>query len=163
MQLPPNIVPVLESVRALRHLRGIPLEFWQHGNRRTVVDAFMALASALMQSDLREEDVPHGYVVLAFLFDWEAACQSDGWGAFGNIAPADFERVCGCFAEVGLPEEAASLRHQMAAYFADPGDLAALNAAAAVHRHPLSGDLDRLDYLADYFREHAAELLYLPT
>lgn len=162
MRIPPDVVPLLQQVLlSLPHRRGLPLEFWNHDHQASVLDAFMAFASALMRSDLREEDLPQGYVMLAYLFHWEADCQADGWGAFGNIDSRNFKQVCGFFAEVGLHDEAVSLRHQMAVYEAHPDDHTALNAASEAHRHPLSGDLDRLDYLSQYFCEHAERLLYL--
>lgn len=162
MHLPPDVVPLLKQVlQSLPHRRGLPLEFWNHDHQASVLDAFMAFASALMRSDLREEDLPQGYVMLAHLFHWEADCQSDGWGAFGNIDSRDFQRVCGFYCEIGLPREAESLQQQMAAYQVHPDDLAALNAVAEAHRHSHSGDLDRLDYLAEYFCEHAERLLYI--
>jgi hypothetical protein len=113
-----------------------------------------------MQSDIEESEVPRGYMVLAHLFDWEADCQFDGWGAFKNISQLEFDRICSYFGEVGLEGEAVSLRHQMSVFRQGPDDQEALVQAASLHRHPYSGDLDRLEYLTEYFCEHASELLY---
>jgi hypothetical protein len=159
--LPPIVVPLLEKVRAQIPVRNVPLDFWQIESGPRILDGFMVLASELMMSDLSEHEVPHGYVVLAYLFSWEADCQSDGWGAFGNIDPDDFDRVCRYFEEhVDLAPEAISLRHQMSVYEHDPDNFEALAAASDLYRHPLSGDLDRLEYLTQYFCDHAARLLY---
>ena len=160
--LPPIVVPLLERVRARIPARNVPLDFWLIESGARILDGFMSLASELVISDLSEHEVPRGYVVLAHLFSWEADCQSDGWGAFGNIDPDDFERVCRYFEEdVDLAPEAKSLRHQMSVYEQDPDNHEALAAAAALYRHPLSGDLDRLEYLTQYFCDHAVQMLYV--
>jgi hypothetical protein len=159
--LPPIIVPLLEKVRTRIPARDVPLDFWQIESGPKILDGFMSLASELMLSHLSEDEVPPGYVVLSYLFSWEADCQADGWGAFGNISSDDFERVCRYFEEeVDLAPEAKSLRHQMNVYEQDPDNYEALVAAAELHSHPLSGDLDRLEYLTQYFCDHADRLLY---
>lgn len=161
MTLPDVLTPLLESVvRTTVRGRNVPLDSWQIDSGRQILDGFMALAGLLMQSDLNEAALPRGYAMLARLFRWESDCQFDGWGAFGNIDSADFERLCALYEEVGLPAEAQSLRHQMSVYRFDPDDIDALVRAAQAKRHPLSGDLDRLEHLTQYFCDHAAELLY---
>jgi hypothetical protein len=159
-QLPASVVPLLEQVRARMPQRDVPLDFWRIDSGPRILDGFMDLAALLSDSDLEEESVPRGYVLLAHLFAWEAGCQCDGWGAFGNIPARDFDRICLMFTEVGLEAEARALAQQMKAYRADPADAAALAQAAAECRHALSGDLDRLEYLTQYFCDHADELLY---
>lgn len=159
--LPPIIVPLLEKVRSRIPVRNVPLDFWQIESGPKILDGFMDLASELMRSELDERDVPRGYVVLSYLFSWEADCQADGWSAFGNIGSEEFERVCRYFEEeVDLAAEAKSLRHQMSVYEQDPNNYDALAAAAQLHSHPLSCDLDRLEYLTQYFCDHASRLLY---
>jgi hypothetical protein len=161
MTLPDALTPLLESVvRTTVRGRAVPLDFWQIDSGPQILDGFMALAPLLMQSDLDEAALPRGYAMLARLFQWEADCQSDGWGAFAHIGSADFERLCTLYDEVGLAAEAHSLRHQMSAYRSDPDDIDSLVRAAQATRHPLSGDLDRLEHLTQYFCDHAAELLY---
>ena len=161
MKLPKNILPLLEQVRANIPLRDVPLDFWQIDSGPHILDGFMELASALQLSDLEEEDVPHGYVVLTTLFSWEAECQFDGWTAFDNVADDEFERICEFFKEVGLPAEAISLTEQMRVYCADPDDAEALYEICSSTEHSLSRDLDRLEYLTQYFCDHADSLLYV--
>ena len=120
----------------------------------------MELASLLTLSDLAEQDVPFGYVMLAALFSWEAECQFDGWGAFGNISDQEFQRLCSFYSQVGLEDEAKSLAEQMRSYKNDPEDLNALNLPFSSTEHNLSGDLDRLEYLTQYFCDNADKLLY---
>jgi hypothetical protein len=163
MRPPTIVVPLLEEVRTVVLGHGVPQDFWTIDSGPKILDGFMELAALLMASDLRESEVPHGYVLLAYLFKWEADCQSDGWGAFGNISSRDFERIRSFFCEVGLEAEASSLAHQMAVYQADPSNMEALVEACQVTRHALSGDLDRLEYLTQYFCDHANELLYEGT
>lgn len=160
-RLPANVVPFLEKVRARIPQRDVPLDFWRIDSGPKILAGFLELAALLVQSELEEADVPRGYVVLAYLFKWEADCQADGWGAFGSTPARDFQRICSMFAEVGLEAEALSLAHQMKAYLADPNDSASLAQAAAAFEHELSGDLDRLEYLTQYFCDHAEELLYV--
>ena len=160
MQLPSNVVPLLEQVRRRIPVRNVPLDFWQIESGPRILDGFMDLASVLTLSDLREEDVPHGYVVLACLFSWEADCQADGWGAFANVGEEEFERICSFYSEVGLEAEAKSLVEQMRVFKAEPNNSEALDRAVSSTRHELSGDLDRLEYLTQYFCDHADQLLY---
>lgn len=159
-QLPANVIPFLEQVRAGIPQRDVPLDFWRIDSGPKILDGFMNLAALLVESDLDEEEVPRGYVLLAYLFKWEADCQADGWGAFAHASGQDFERICSLFAEVGLEAEALSLAHQMKAYLAGPNDAEALHRASAEFAHALSGDLDRLEYLTQYFCDHADDLLY---
>lgn len=161
--LPGLIIPLLDKVRRKIPARDVPLDFWQIDSGPKILDGFMDLASLLTLSELEEHQIPHGYVLLTHLFSWEADCQSDGWGAFGNIGIADFERVCRYFEEVNLAQEAESLRHQMSVYQQEPDNLEALMASARQHAHALSGDLDRLEYLTQYFCDHADRLLYTAT
>jgi hypothetical protein len=159
-QLPPNLLPLLEEVCSRVPARDVPLDFWRIESGPKILDAFLDLAALLVQSTLEEGSVPRGYVLLAYLFQWEADCQSDGWGAFGNVNAAEFKRICDFYREVGLEKESNSLAHQMAAYSDNPSDQVALFEAADAHRHDLSGDLDRLEYLTQYFCDNAEELLY---
>lgn len=152
--------PLLEQVRARIPARNVPLDFWQIDAGPLILDGFMDLARVLMLCDLREEEVPKGYAMLAYLFDWEAQCQSDGWGAFGNTPLPVFARICHFYRAVGLVDEATSLMAQMAAFQNDPEDREGMQEALASTRHELSGDLDRMEYLTQYFCDHATELLY---
>lgn len=158
--LPSILLPHLEALRSRIPARNVPLDFWQIDSGPKILNGFMDLASVLMQSDIDEREVPKGYVMLAYVFDWEASCQSDGWGAFRNIGPDQFERVCEYFEQLELPAEARSLRHQMEIYRRSPDDHEALVQASDRFAHPLSGDLDRLEYLTQYFCDHADALLY---
>ena len=158
--LPPIISPILDKVRRKIRARDVPLDFWQIESGPKILDGFMDLASQLMMSDIEESRVPHGYILLAHLFSWEADCQFDGWGAFGNIETTEFDRLCRYFEEVDLAQEARSLRHQMSVYKEDPDNAEALVAAAQLYSHALSGDLDRLEYLTQYFCDNANRLLY---
>ena len=158
--LPSAVLPLLETVRNRIPAKNVPLDFWQIDSGPKILAGFMELAPLLLSSEIDEREVPRGYVLLAYVFDWESNCQFDGWGAFGNIGDAEFERVCQCFEELGLPAEAKSLRHQMQFYKVTPDDDEALVRATELYRHDLSGNLDRLEYLTQYLCDHADELLY---
>lgn len=159
-QLPASIVPILESVvRSPGVARGLPLEFWRHDDHRTWIDAFMELAVQLWACDLAEEELPRGYGLIALLFDWEMQCQFSGWHAFSS-RELEMDRILRAFEAVDLGDEAVALRRAFAAWRETAGDLDATNAAYGEGRHAYSVDLDRLEYLAGYFIDHADELLY---
>lgn len=160
MKLPPEVMPILEKVRAGIPRANVPYDFWQIDHGPSILDGFMEMASQLMASDLREETLPRGYVLASYLFDWEAQCQSDGWGAFGNVSDQHFARILSFYREVGLGEEAASLLAQRAAYRANPSDAAALQTAVNSTQHEYSGDLDRLEFLTQYLCDNAEPLFY---
>lgn len=160
-RLPSRMVPYLEDVRARVVGRGAPLDFWQIDSGPKILEGFMELACVLPSSETKGGDVPRGYRLLQRLFEWEAACQADGWGAFGNIGDEEFVEVCDFYREVGLSDESKSLETEMAAYREDPGDMDALQEAADETSHELSEDLDRLEWLTQYFCDHADRLLYV--
>lgn len=158
-QLPMAVTPLLAKV--LRGLgRNAPLDFWTIDHGPTILNGFCELASLLELSDIDEDKIPYGYILLTRLFNWEAACQFGGWGAFASISDKEFKAVLQCFNETGLSDEAESLQVQMIAYQKNPDDLEALFFSAQQKAHALSGDLDRLEYLTQYFCDHADELLY---
>jgi len=160
--LPASIVPILESVvRAPGIARGLPLEFWRHEDHRTWIDAFMELAVALWLCDLAEDELPRGYGLIAHLFDWEAQCQSSGFHAFSNRA-AEMERIILSYEAVGLDGEAAALKRAFAVWRDTDGDHEATVAAYDGVPHAYTVDLDRLEYLAAHFVDHADDLLYEP-
>ncbi len=160
MRLPASIVPVLEAVgRSPGTARGLPLEFWRHDDHRTWIDAFMELAAQLQQSDLAEDELPRGYGLIAHLFDWEAQCQYSGWHAFSN-REAEVGRIIQAYEAVGLDGEAAALGRALTVWRDSGGDHDATSAAYRELAHPCSVDLDRLEYLAAHFVDHADALLY---
>lgn len=161
MHLPEAIVPLLDAVqRNPAVARGLPREFWRHGDHRTWVDAFMELGIALYNSDLPEEGLPRGYAYMAHLFDWEAQCQSSGWRAISHRGDT-FPKILAAYEAVGLGEEAKALREARRAWDASGEDHDAATAAYALLRHAYSVDLDRIEYLAAYFVDNADALLYV--
>ena len=160
MRLPAALVPLLEQVRRANARHGAPLEFWRMEHGPAIFDGFAALADLLMQSELTEDEVPRGYVMLAHLFQWEVNFNVNGWGALDNISEIDFETLCGYFGEVGLAGQARSLGLRMAAYRRNPEDMGALIRAGADVPGDIPGDIERAEYLTQYFCDHADELLY---
>ncbi|MES2038322.1 MAG: hypothetical protein V4495_10810 [Pseudomonadota bacterium] len=159
-QIPTAVVPFLAKV-IKGFGRDAPLDFWTIEHGPTILDGFFELASLLELSDISESQVPRAYVMLTRLFNWEAACQFGGWGAFANIDDIEFDVLLQYYSEVDLSAEAGSLRVQMLAYKKDPQDYEALYLAAKEKAHSLSGDMDRLEYLTQYFCDHSLELLYV--
>jgi hypothetical protein len=77
--LPQSIIPILESTLKCPLVPGgTPLEIWKAEDHRIWIDAFSELGIALFNSDIPEEGLPRGYILVAYLFDWEAQCQSQG-------------------------------------------------------------------------------------
>ena len=160
MQIPEEVLPLLKAVTRKVSRRQIPPDFWQIDHGPTILEAFSELASELALSELDERSLPEGYSLVACLFEWEAQCQFDGWSAFDNVSEEAFEKVLRSFERIGLSAEAKSLEAQRAAYLANPDDHEAIHSVLASHRHELSGDLDRLEHMTQYFCDHAAVLLY---
>ncbi len=159
--LPDSIVPLLEAVIASPAVAtGLPLEFWRHDDHRAWIDAFMEFGAVLAASGIRKDELPHGYGLIAHLFDWEAQCQFSGWHAFAH-RDSTIDQVIASYEAVGLADEAAGLRLARLAWRQSDGDCDASSAAYAKtpRRHP--ADLDRLEYLAAYFIDNADDLLYL--
>ncbi|HEY0064239.1 MAG TPA: hypothetical protein VGC21_19135 [Telluria sp.] len=160
-QIPPAMVPLLQKAASVFPHKKLPLAFWTSNHGPTILDGFSALAPLVLDADVPQDAIPHGYRMLACLFDWEAQCQFNGWGAFENVSEDDFSAILAGFTEVGLVAEADSLRAQMDAFRAHPDDLEQWLIAAQEGRHAFSGDLDRLEYLTQYFCDHADRLLYI--
>jgi hypothetical protein len=160
-RLPESIIPILESV-VLRPTvaSGLPLEFWRHGDHRAWIDAFMEFGSALAASDVDDAALPRGYGLIAELFDWEGQCQFSGWYAFAN-RQQNIDRIIEAYRFVGLPGEADALMRANNAWNESGGDHATASAAYSRVSPEFRVDLDRLEFLAAYFVEHANELLYV--
>lgn len=161
-QLPAAMAPLLRKAVSVFAHKKLPLDFWRVDHGPTILDGFSALAPVILNAGLPDEAIPPGYLQLAILFDWEAQCQFNGWGAFDNIDDARFAAILAGFEEVGLAAEADSLRRQMDAFHAHPDDLEQWLMAAQEGRHAFSGDMDRLEYLTQYYCDHADRLLYEP-
>ncbi|SMC29431.1 hypothetical protein SAMN02745857_03829 [Andreprevotia lacus DSM 23236] len=161
--IPPIVLPLIARSKQAINRPGLPDAFWEIDHGPTILALFMELAFEL--TELSDEDfasLPLGYQLVAHLFSWEAECEADGWGAFGNIDEVAFEALCACFCAIGLPAEAESLQVQMAAYLRDPSDAEALDASIRTSRHKQSGRLSPIQFATQYLCDHAQQLLYLP-
>jgi len=161
-RLPPAMEPLLRKAVSVFAHKKLPLDFWRIDDGPTILDGFSALAPMILGAGLPDEAIPSGYLQLAVLFDWEAQCQFNGWGAFENVDAARFAAILAGFKEVGLVAEADSLRRQMDAFQAHPDDPEQWFMAAQEGQHAFSGELDRLEYLTQYYCDHAERLLYEP-
>lgn len=159
MGIPAEVVSILKRVGDELPVRNVPLAFWQLDQGKLILDGFMSLASHLRIDEVDLSRLPLGYEIVEVLFGWESDCQFDGWGAFANVGEEEFERICKLFETVGIPDEANSLRSEMEAYLLDSDNMEALNRVADEHRHSLSVDLDRLEFLTQYLCDNAEELL----
>lgn len=163
MQLPESVVPVLREAVASPVLpRGLPLEIWKAPVRHTWVDVFLELGINLFQSDIPEEGLPRGFILVAYLFNWEAACQSEGWHAFDNES-SSIDRVIDSFREVGLSGEADAVSRALAVWQSSGGNVDLTTRAYDASSHEYSVDLDRMEYLACYFVDNAQRLFYVPS
>ena len=160
MELPADVVPLLERVVQTPLLKGFPLEIWKGTDHRRWVDAFLEFGSLLYSSDIREECLPPAYAHVAYLFDWEAQCQFSGWYAFENRAES-IDRVIEGYSEIGLRAEAEALSAALKAWQDSDGSHEATSAAYNELRHELSVDLDRLEHMVCYFIDNADRLFYV--
>ena len=163
MHLPESVIPILrETVSSPVLPLGLPLEIWKAPDHRTWVDAFLELGVSLSHSDLSEEGLPRGYILVAHIFHWEAACQSEAWHAFDNES-SSVARVIACYREVGLHGEADALSRAFGMWQSSDGDSTLTSKAYNALSHSYSVDFDRMEYLACYFVDNAQQLFYLPS
>ena len=159
MQLPASVVPILEAVSKSSSINGrVPLEIWRTEDHRLWINAFLALGCELFGSDIPEDELPKGYVLTAYLFDWEAQCQFSGWSAFANCRDS-IDRVLELYGQVGLSDEAEALRRAHAAWNASGGDHDQTTAAYLEHR-PRLGEQARLEHLVCHMIDNADDLFY---
>ena len=161
-QLPEQLIPHLEKVNKRMFRRGIPLDFWRAESIEHVVGGFMDLAGILKLAIIDGESPdtwPTGYRMLMVLFDWEASAQSDGWSQYYESSDEQIKGVCALYKLVGLEAEAKSIEraHKVASHSSDDNVVAAAYDAL---RHDYSMDLDRIEYLAAWFRDNADFYLY---
>lgn len=160
MQIPTVVVPLLEQAVQSPLLKGFPLEIWKAEDHHRWVDAFMEFGTLLYNSEIPEESLPHAYAQVAYLFDWEAQCQSSGWHAFENRTET-IERVLESYSEIGLSAESRALSAALEAWQASHGSYEAASACYNKHRHEFSVDLDRLEHMVCYFIDNADKLFYI--
>ncbi len=161
-ELPDNIVPYLQAVNQRMFEGQAPLDFWRMDDDRSIVTGFMDLAGLLQLAILdgeTHETWPSGYKMLMVLFQWEAEAQSDGWNQYFESSDDHIEGVCSLYKFVGLPDEAQSIRRARNAGN-QSGLVEDVSAAYGAATHPYSADLDRLDFLAHWFRDNADFYLY---
>jgi hypothetical protein len=160
--LPDEVVPILETVQSRFFSKDTPLDFWIIDHGPSILDGFMDLATQLQLAIFAghsAEKWPGGYIMLMVLFNWEAAAQSDGWSQYFESSDGEIDGVCMLFSHVGLPDEAKSIRRAWAAADSDSDSTVVADAYGA-HLHEYSVDLDRLEYLSQWFCDAADELLY---
>ena len=155
MKLPDQVKPVLEKVAAKFRL---PVELWHSENGPRILDAFCELAAKLDESELDPDQLPDGYLLLALLFGWESECQFEGWNAFA-WKRNEIGAIVVAFRLVGLADEASALSRAFEAWLADHDDHDAISRAYGEGTNSMS-DSDRMEYLTDYFCNHAAEMFY---
>ena len=160
--LPDEIVPILETVQSRIFSKDTPLDIWKIDYGPSILDGFMDLAAHLQLASLdgnSPEKWPAGYLMLMVLFNWEAAVQADGWTQYFESSDGEIEGVCMLFKHVGLPDEADSIcRAREAAVYDSKTEVVAKAYGAKLHDY--SVDLNRLEYLTQWFCDGADELLY---
>ena len=160
--LPAELIPILETVQSRIFSKDTPLDFWRIDHGPSILNGFMDLAAHLQLAILdghSAEKWPAGYLMLMVLFNWEAAAQADGWSQYFDSSDRQIDSVCRLFIHVGLHDEAASIRRAREAADCD-SDTAVVASAYGAHLHKYSVDLDRLEYLTQWFCDGADELLY---
>ena len=121
----------------------------------------LELAAELAISNLKLNALPKGYRLVATLFQWENECQTEGWNAF-EWTP-DIAEIVQAFYEVGLTQESEAISRAAAAWALSGEDYDAADEAYHEQSNGYKIDLDRFEYLVDYFCEHADEIFYEPA
>ncbi len=156
--LPEEVVPLLETVHSRLFPKDTPLDFWQIDHGPSILNGFMELAAqiqlALIDGDPGEA-IPAGYLMLMALFSWEASAQADGWSQYFESSEGQIKRICQLYEIVGLPDEAEAIRRARAAVDNGAGHLEVAGAYGSQ-----LGDLDRLEYLTEWFCDNSEQLLY---
>lgn len=158
MRPPEEVVPILEAVQNRLFSKETPLDFWKIDHGPSILNGFMDLAAELQLAifdGFSPEGLPAGYVMLMTLFNWEASGQADGWSQYFESSDSEIESICALYELVGLPDEAESIRRARAA--ADSGSDTSVMADAYGAQ---LGDLDRLEYLTQWFCDNSEQLLY---
>ncbi len=161
-RLPENLIPHLQNVSQRMFKGKAPLDFWRWGNEQSMVTGFMDLAGLLELAAVNGESPdtwPHGYRMIMVLFSWEGWAQSDGWSQYFEASDEQVTGLCSLYEFVGLPEEAEAISRARRVA-GQGGDEADVSAAYGASKHAFSLDLDRLDYLAKWFRDNADFYLY---
>lgn len=161
MRVPAEVLPVLEAVSNNPRFKGrVPVETWRTEDHRLWIDAFLELGCELYASDIGEEGLPEGYLLAAYLFDWESQCQFSGWYALSNRSDT-IDRVIEYYRRVGLADEAEAVARADAAWRASGGSHEQAAAAYGLAR-PRFSDEERLEHMACYLVDNANTLFYLP-
>lgn len=159
MHIPASVLPILATVsKNPRFIGRIPLEIWRADNHQVWIDVFLELGCQLYDSDVSEVALPKGYVLTAYLFDWEAQCQFSGWNAFSNRHKT-IDRVIECYERIDLADEAEAIRRAHAAWQASKGNHALTSAAYDTAR-PRYGEQERLEHMVCYLIDNADALFY---
>lgn len=160
-RLPSDVIPILKVVSESNLTpAGCPLEVWRCSQEDARPDVLMELGIALFNSELRLSSLPIGYSLVAYIFDWEAQCQFDGWHALESRA-AVLDQIVESFEYVGLPNEARAIARASQAWMrAESAQKAASSAYGELpSEYPV--DEDRFRYLSSYFSKNACQLFYL--
>jgi len=160
--LPNELIPILETVQSRFFSNDTPLDFWEIDHGPSILNGFMDLAAHLQLAIFEghsPEKWPVGYMMLMVLFNWEADAQADGWSQYFESSDAEIDGVCMLFKHVGLPDEAESVRRAYEAADCE-SDTDVVADAYGAQAHEYSVDLDRLEYLTQWFCDGADELLY---
>jgi len=162
VQVPPSVLPILETVSRNPRFRGrVATETWRTEDHRLWVEAFLELGCELFASDIPEEGLPDGYILTAFLFDWEAQCQSEGWSAFSNRRNT-IDRVVDCYRRIDLADEAEAIQRAHQAWL--DSDESHEAASAAYHSvRPRLGEEDRLIHMDCHLVDNADRLFYVES
>jgi len=155
MKIPDAVLPALRKATSSCSLQ---LEFWKSDSGDRIMDCFFELAICLTIAKLDFLKLPKGYGLATLLFRWESECQTEGWQAFEWIR--DISKVAEAYSEVGLRGEGDAISRAAAAWKKSNGSADAATTAYNIQLHPYSVDLDRLEYLVDYFCERASEMFY---
>lgn len=159
MRLPEEILPILEKIT---EIKGCETEFWKSLEGYDLTEMWFQLSSELLMSDIEEYTIPNGYVLLAYIFDWESNCQFSGWYAIENKKD-ELDKIQDCYRQVGLESEANALAKAKEAWFKSNQNHEIVGEAYRSEPNDYREANDRFDFLSSYFSANASSLLYAPA
>ncbi len=161
--LPKLVIPILEKVRESKLTpSNLELEVWNYPNHQAWVDIFLELGIELFNSDLDASELPIGYKIVGFIFDWESQNQFDGWLALTNRANF-IPEICHCYELVGLPREAQSIRNAFDVWNSEINNYEEAAEAYSQGNPEYPDELTRMENVVCYLIDNKEELFYENT
>lgn len=162
-RLPDSVISILETVRdSTLTPDDIELELWNYPDHHKWVDIFMEFGIELFDSDIDAEGLPLGYILVGFIFDWEAQNQWDGWLALSNRSEY-IDAICESYKAVGLEKESNAIHKAYLVWDEEKNNQVEAGKAYASENPEYPNDLERMEYIARFLADNKDALFYEQT